>query len=117
MWKFMTGIARRMKLDMISIGGMEDHAHMLITLRADLDLAKAINTLKVNSSRWMKGAVPSFAWQRGYGAFSVSSSNIDKVKKYIENQEKHHAKRDFDSEFVELLERHRVKYDPKYVFG
>src|SRR5436305_12248866 len=62
MWKFITGIARRMKIDMISIGGMEDHGHMLLTLPADLDAAKAINTIKVNSSRWMKGTVPSFAW-------------------------------------------------------
>ena len=113
----MTGIARRMKIDMISIGGMEDHAHMLVTLPADLDLAKAINTIKVNSSRWMKGTVPSFAWQRGYGAFSVSASNIDEVKRYIENQEQHHAKRSFEEEFTTLLKRHRVEYDPKYVFG
>src|SRR5439155_24332051 len=112
-----TGIARRMKVDMISIGGMEDHVHMLVTLPAELDVAKAINTIKVNSSRWMKSDVPSFAWQRGYGAFSVSASNVDAVKRYIANQEKHHTKRDFESEFIELLKKHRVEYDPKYVFG
>ena len=113
----MTGISRRMSADVIAIGGMEDHVHMLVTLPADLDVAKAINTVKVNSSRWMKGTVPSFAWQKGYGAFSVSASNIDRVKKYIENQEKHHARRSFEDEFVTLLTRHRVPYDPKYVFG
>ena len=65
----------------------------------------------------MKSAVPAFAWQRGYAAFSVSASLIPAVVRYIDNQQKHHVKRDFETEFLELLRRHGVEYDPKYVFG
>jgi putative transposase len=106
-----------MKVNTVAIGGMSDHLHMLIALPSEMDVAKVINTVKVNSSRWMKAQVPSFAWQRGYGAFSVSASLVPAVVRCIENQERHHAKRDFESEFLELLRKHGVEFDPKYVFG
>ena len=117
MWKYVAAVATRMGVRMVAVGGMEDHLHVLIALPSDLTLGKTINTIKVNSSRWMKPRVPSFAWQRGYAAFSVSASNVPAVVAYIEDQERHHAKRDFEAEFIELLEKHGVEFDPKYVLG
>jgi REP element-mobilizing transposase RayT len=116
-WKYIAAIATGMKVDTVAVGGMNDHLHMLVALPSDIDLAKVINAVKVNSSRWMKAQVPLFGWQRGYGAFSVSASLVPAVVRYIENQERHHAKRDFESEFLELLRKHGVEFDPKYVFG
>jgi putative transposase len=116
-WKYIAAIATGMKVNTVAIGGMNDHLHTLIALPSEMDVAKVINTVKVNSSRWMKVQVPLFGWQRGYGAFSVSASLVPAVVRYIENQERHHAKRNFESEFVELLRKHGVEFDSKYVFG
>ena len=116
-WKYVAGIAKGIGVITLALGGMPDHLHALVSLPADLKLAKAINEMKVHSSHWMKSRVPSFAWQRGYGAFSVSASNLDSVTAYIANQERHHAKRSFETEFLELLRKHRQTYDAKYVFG
>ena len=79
-----------------------------------MSMADAILLIKVGSSRWMG---QSFGWQKGYGAFSVSASNIPAVVRYIRNQERHHRKMSFEQEFIVLLEKHGVEYDPKYVFG
>ncbi len=79
-----------------------------------MPLADAILQIKTYSSKWMGKR---FAWQKGYGAFSVSASNIPAVVRYIKNQERHHRKMSFEQEFITLLERHGVEYDPKYVFG
>jgi len=83
----------------------------LIQLPATLALAKAVSLLKANSSGWMS--------EHGirYGAFSVSASNIDKVVRYIRDQEKHHRRRTFEQEFVAMLKKHGIEFDPKYVFG
>ena len=104
-------------LTVIKIGGMEDHAHILFALPADVTLAHAVQVLKANSSRWMRERVPKFAWQEGYAAFSVSASVAAAVKKYIENQAEHHKRRSFEEEFVMLLEKSGVAYDRKFVFG
>jgi len=83
-------------------------------------LADAMRVLKTNSSRWVHeiwGSQKSFAWQNGYGAFSVSRSNVPKVATYIEEQESHHRKRTFQEEFIELLVKHGIDYDPRYVLG
>jgi putative transposase len=117
MWKYASAIATRLGVSTVAIGGMDDHLHILLALPADVTLAKVINAIKVNSSRWMKSQVPSFAWQRGYAAFSVSASNVSVVVAYIEDQERHHAKRNFEAEFIELLKKHNVEFDPKYVLG
>lgn len=116
-WKYVAGIAKEIGATPLAIGGMPDHLHALISLHSDLKLAKAINTMKAYSSHWMKSRVPSFAWQRGYGAFSVSASKLDSVVTYIENQERHHTRRSFETEFIQLLKKHRQHYDSKYIFG
>jgi REP element-mobilizing transposase RayT len=117
LWSYMSGIARNHGFLVIANGGMEDHVHLLMQLIPTLALAKAIALLKANSSSWMNEHGMRFAWQEGYGAFSVSASNIAAVIRYIANQEQHHRKMTFEDEFIGLLKKHGVEYDPKYVFG
>jgi REP element-mobilizing transposase RayT len=101
----------------VAIGGTENHVHILFHLSPKLALAKAIQLIKGNSSKWMGEQGIEFAWQEGYGAFSVSSSNLEQVEAYIRNQEAHHRKFSFEEEFLALLKKHGVEYDPKYVVG
>lgn len=101
------------------VGGVEDHVHALCKLPGTLGYAKAIGEVKRNSSRWAKtrdAALRHFYWQSGYGAFSVSYSNVARVKNYILDQERHHQKRTFQDEFRRFLERHGVAYDERYVW-
>lgn len=114
---YLIGIARNAGMTMIAIGGMPDHVHLLVSIPSKLSVAKAANLFKSNSSKWMNEHKPGFAWQTGYGAFSVSASNLDSVKEYVLHQEEHHKKRDFQQEFIALLKKHNVDYDPKYVWG
>jgi len=86
LWAVMAGIGRNHRLTVIKIGGMPDHVHILVGLPADVTLAHAVQVFKANSSRWMRQRVQEFAWQQGYGAFSVSASVAGAAKKYIENQ-------------------------------
>jgi len=109
--------SRNHRLKVIKIGGMADHVHILFALPADVALAHAVQVLKANSSRWMRQQVQEFAWQQGYEAFSVSASVAGAVKKYIENQAEHHKRRSFEDEFLVLLRKSAVPYDPKFVFG
>jgi putative transposase len=91
---------------------------MLLELPGTVTISKAVQTIKANSSKWLNETnVKSFAWQEGYAAFSVSASNVDAVVHYIDNQREHHKKQAFEEEFLELLRKHGVDYDPKYVFG
>jgi len=117
LWSYMAGIARNHDFLVIANGGMEDHVHLLILLPPVLPLAQAINFLKANSSKWMSDHGTKFAWQEGYGAFAVSKSNTGAVALYIDEQERHHRKRSFEDEFIGLLNKHKIAYDPKYVFG
>ncbi len=100
-----------------AIGGVEDHIHLLLQFPATIAVAEAVKTIKSNSSGWMSDEIGEFAWQQGYGAFSVSKSNIAAVVRYIQNQEKHHRRMTFEDEFLTMLDRHGIEYDPKYVFG
>jgi len=116
LYAYIAGIAKNINGNPIAIGGMPDHVHILAELPATIDIAKAVNAFKVNSSRWMKQHVRKFAWQRGYAAFSVSASNVAAVKQYVLTQAEHHKRRDFQAEYIALLKKHNVKYDVRYVF-
>jgi putative transposase len=101
----------------IRVGGVADHVHLLFVLSKTITLAKAVEEVKKESSKWAKGKVhPKFYWQTGYGAFSVSPSQEDTVARYIENQERNHRKRTFQDEFREFLRTHRIEWDEKYVW-
>jgi REP element-mobilizing transposase RayT len=111
---YLGGIARGEGLSLIAAGGTANHIHLLFVLPASCSLAVAVQKLKGSSSRWMGQG---FAWQEGYGAFSVSPSQVSAVKGYIQNQEEHHRKRNFEEEFVILLRSCGIQYDERYVFG
>ena len=117
LWSYIAGICKKHGIFVHVTGGMEDHIHLLIQLPPTLALAKSILTIKSNSSRWANQASQSLAWQQGYAAFSVSASMVPTVVRYIRNQQAHHKKMTFDEEFLALLNKHRVEFDPKFVFG
>jgi putative transposase len=99
------------------VGGVEDHVHLLIGLRATQSLADAVREIKAASSRWVHQEMrkQEFSWQEGYGAFTVSASQLEVVKQYIRNQEEHHRKKSSLAEYVEFLKAHGVKYNEQYL--
>lgn len=117
--KYITGIVSGKVQKLITINNMPDHVHVLIGLQPDACLSDLVRDVKAHSSkfinekRWVAGR---FAWQEGFGAFSYSRSQLGAVIRYIENQQQHHAKKSFHDEYVELLEKFEVDYDPKYIF-
>lgn len=118
LWAYMAGIAHNRGFEAMIIGGVEDHVHALLILPPTLPLAKAVQFLKGNSSKWInENHMSRFAWQEGYGAFSVSSSQTSDVVRYIREQKTHHAKRSFEEEFVAFLKKCGIEYDPPYVLG
>ena len=114
LYTYLGGIARDEGFSLLAAGGTTNHVHLLFVLSANVSLAHAVQKLKGSSSRWMGR---NFSWQEGYGAFSVSPSQIAVVKRYIQNHEKHHRKQDFEQEFIALLRNCGVAYDDRYVFG
>ena len=101
------------------IGGVDDHIHSLFNLSRNWSVGDVVKAVKVSTSKWMKKQAPElrlFSWQTGYGAFSVSHSNLKAVEAYIRNQKEHHRRRDFKNEFRGLLKRHDVEYDERYVW-
>jgi len=117
LWAYIAGICKKQGIHVHSIGGMEDHLHLLIGVPPVLALAKAVLTIKSNSSRWANENGRRLSWQQGYAAFSVSASVVPVVVRYIRNQEEHHRKIGFESEFLALLKKHGVEFDAKYVLG
>ena len=99
-WGYAAGICKRQGIFVHAIGGTEDHVHLLIQVPPVMALAKAVVTIKSNSSRWANEEGHKLAWQQGYGAFSVSASIVPTVARYIQNQEAHHRKMSFDEEFL-----------------
>jgi putative transposase len=117
MWGYLSGICKNLELHVHAIGGASDHVHLLVRLPPILPLAKAVNALKSNSSKWASEEGRDFAWQEGYAAFSVSASLVPAVARYIRAQEAHHKKMSFEAELAALLRKHGVKYDPAFLFG
>jgi REP element-mobilizing transposase RayT len=117
--KYITGIVTAQKHKLIAINNMPDHLHLLVGLRPDAALSDLVRDVKagsskfINEKRWVMGR---FSWQEGFGAFSHARSQLDAVIRYIQNQQKHHAKKSFRDEYLELLEKFGVEYDQKYIF-
>ena len=117
--KYITVIVSGQKQKLIAINNMPDHLHLLVGLRPDAALSDLVRDVKAGSSKfineqqWVAGR---FSWQEGFGAFSYSRSQLGTVIRYIENQQKHHAKQSFGDEYIEMLEKFGVEYDPRYIF-
>ena len=116
LWNYLAGIARNHGMQVLAVGGTENHVHILVVLPADIALSDAVRTLKANSSRWVREIDHFFAWQGGYGAFSVSPSQLDRVKQYIANQPVHHRTHSFEQEFLAMLQAANIGFEPDRVF-
>jgi putative transposase len=120
LYEYVGGIVRGLGGISLAIGGIEDHLHLLAKLRPDKALSSVLRDLKANSSGWMHDVFPEvrdFSWQNGYGAFTVSASQTPYVEKYILNQESHHRKRSFQSEFVEMLKVNDIEFDERFLWS
>jgi putative transposase len=119
-WAYLGGIAKENKVHPIQIGGIEDHVHLLLGAPASVAPSKIAQLIKGGSSAWIHDTFPNmkgFAWQDGYGVFSVSKSNILEVVDYIRGQRDHHRTRTFQEEYLAFLKRHEIQYDERYVWG
>jgi putative transposase len=117
-YEYLGGVIRGEKGTLLEIGGVPDHVHLLVRLRAEPSVAVMLRNMKSNSSRWLNEEVNpggQFGWQIGYGAFSVSESQVGKVRRYIQNQENHHRKVSFRDELIDLLRKHGIEYDERYL--
>jgi putative transposase len=117
MWPYLASIAQEYGITVNAIGGGEDHVHLLLGIPPKLSIATIVRALKANSSKWMNETGHWFAWQAGYGVFSVSVSNLSAVAKYIGDQAEHHKTRNFEEEYFALLRKHGVDFSPDHVFG
>jgi putative transposase len=119
LYEYVGGIVRGLGGIALAIGGIEDHMHLLAKLRPDKALSDMLRDLKANSSGWMHDVFPDardFYWQKGYGAFTVSTSQVAAVSRYIANQEQHHKRRSFREEFVEMLRVNAIEFDEKFLW-
>jgi putative transposase len=118
LFRYMGGIVRDEAGTLLAAGGVADHVHLLVKLKPTLAIATLMAKVKANSSRWVsdeKLHAKRFAWQEGYGALSVSESQVDAVMKYLANQEAHHRKMSFRDEFENLLVKHGIDFEPRYL--
>jgi putative transposase len=117
LFAYLGGIVREMHGVAVIINGTADHVHMLIRIRPAQAVAEVVRVVKANSSRWVRTKWKmEFAWQTGYGVFSVSESKVPSVSRYIAEQEQHHKKRDFKQEYVAFLKKNKVAYDERYIW-
>jgi len=116
---YLGGISKTLECPPIVVGGVEDHVHLLCRFGRTVAQADWVKEMKRVSNLWLQQQAPAFAdfkWQGGYADFSVSSSNLDQVRQYIENQEEHHRKLTFQDELRALLRRHNIEWDERYVW-
>ena len=118
LYEYIGGTIRGMGGISLELNGTEDHVHVLAKFRPDKALSDVLRELKANASGWMHDVFPDldkFSWQRGYGAFTVSQSNVDEVRRYIANQKEHHKKTTFRDEFIQFLKANQIEYDERYL--
>ena len=119
-WSYLGGIARENRMTALRVGGIEGHLHILLCAPPTIAPSKAAQLIKGGSSKWIHETFPSacgFAWQDGYGAFSVSKSNVPEMIEYIADQRNHHQTRTFQEEFLAFLHRHGIEYDERYLWN
>ena len=115
LWAILRTVASQAQINILAVGGTTNHVHMLLAVPSTRTLADVMRELKANSSNRMHQRWPKFTWQDGYGAMSVSPTAIKAATQYIEHQREHHARRPFEEEYIAMLQRAGVKYDPEYV--
>ncbi|NJW54020.1 IS200/IS605 family transposase [Salinimicrobium oceani] len=118
LYKYITGIISSNEHKLLAIGGMPDHLHILIGMRPDQSVSQLLKEVKGSSSKWInerKFLSRHFSWQEGFGAFSYSKSDLPKVISYIQHQEEHHRKKNFQEEYLDLLKEFQVKFDERYI--
>jgi REP element-mobilizing transposase RayT len=118
LYDYIGGSIRGMGGISLELNGAEDHVHILAKLRPDRALSDVLRDLKANATGWMHEVFPTlkqFAWQRGYGAFTVSHSNVDEVRQYIARQKEHHRKTSFREEFIDFLKANGISYDERFI--
>ncbi len=116
---YLGGVCRNLDSPPLIVGGVADHVHVLCRLSRTHTIAEFIREMKRESSKWIKtkdAALGEFHWQDGYGAFSVSPSHVEALRKYIANQEEHHRTESFQDEFRRLLKKYGLEYDERYVW-
>jgi len=125
LYEYVGGTIRSQNGHLIQIGGVEDHLHLLVSLPSKLAVSDAVRVLKANASKWVnenrdnkqrRSISDKFEWQIGFGAFTVSYSQIELVRGYIQKQKEHHRTRTFEEEYIELLKRHNISFKREYLF-
>jgi putative transposase len=119
MHAYLGGICNELECPVLTVGGVSDHVHILCALSRNLSIAKVVGDVKRGSSKWIKTKgkmLTKFAWQNGYGAFSVGQPDLERVREYIVRQEDHHKKRTFQDEYRSFLMEYGVEYDERYVW-
>lgn len=113
------GTANQLGCQSLTVGGMADHVHLLLQLGRTISIADAIGKIKSTSSLWVNQTHPGptpFHWQIGYAVFSVSQSNLESVRKYVQNQEAHHSQHSFQEELREWLRRYEIEWDEQHLW-
>jgi len=119
MHAYLGGTCNNLDCQVLTVGGVADHVHILCSLSRKISIATLIGEIKRESSKWAKAKgrmLTKFGWQNGYGVFSVAQSDVEKVRAYIAGQEGHHRKRTFQDEFRSFLREYKLEYDERYVW-
>jgi putative transposase len=119
LYKYICGIVNGKGQKVYAIGGVEDHIHILVSIKPNISISDLVRDIKANSSKWINEnefVRGKFQWQEGFGAFSYAQSQLDNVIAYINNQEQHHQKKTFKDEYLTLLQKFDIEYDEKYLF-
>lgn len=120
LYSYIGGILKNENSSLLAVGGTNDHLHLLVAHNKETSLSQTMRLIKANSSKWVHETFPDlshFAWQSGYGAFSVSHSNLDQVKFYLRQQQEHHRTHTFQDEFLAFLCRHEIPFEERYLWG
>jgi REP element-mobilizing transposase RayT len=118
LYKYITGIIKNNGQKLIIINGYKDHIHVLVGLSTNITVADLVRVIKTNSSKWInqnKFVKGKFEWQKGYAAFTIGQSQMNKTFNYIENQKEHHKTKSFESEYISFLKAYKIDYDERYI--
>jgi len=119
LFSYLAGTCKNLDCHPVIVGGCKDHVHILCILSRKIALMKLLEEIKSHSSSWIKtkgSSYQKFYWQKGYGSFSINPSEIDVVKKYIQNQEQHHKTKTFKEEYLAFLNKYKIEYNEKYLW-